>query len=1257
MKSSIAFIFVAATILLLPKLVFAKISESFKSNNSSLFYIENKGQIVDQYGKQRNDIDLKLETPGMNIFICKGQLHYQWNKIVNSEQGTNNSLQSAVNSSQFSNHKSQIVDQQIEAYRLDVTLVGANKNADLVTEEAQDYFETYYLPQCPDGATARSYKKITYKNIYPNIDWVLYTKNSEIKYDFVVHEGGNVNDIKLRYDGATSVNLSSLTGDLGVTTPFGSITEQAPYTYNANTKQEIASAFVLNNNVLSFYISPLQGDLDWRKNNQGQSGVNHFIIDPTVKWATYFGGSNNQFNRSITADASGNAYIAGTTTSSNNIATSGTYQTSFTSPSSDFIAKFNSAGNRIWGSYYAGINGGITIDGIAADNFGGLYFAGTTNNNSGVTTSGSHQPNYGGGTYDGCLVKFDTGGHRLWATYYGGSSYDDIWGLTCDNAGNVYICGQDSSTNNIASTGAYQTTPSYGFLAKFNGSGIRLWGTYVNGIAESVIINGVNMYVCGSTYETTGVATTGAYQTALAGSGDGYVMAFTTNCQKLWGTYYGGNSADACGFITLSKNGNVVAVGTTFSNSGIASSGAYQTSYMGSAQNNFIVTFNNAGVRQWATYYDYGPATTLTVTCGLGGELLILSSTQQSGMATTGAYQTSYGGGLYDAMFTTFNINGQRTYCTYLGGNQTDFGIDIARTKNRIYLACNLGSYGSATSGAYQTSTGGPAFLLALELSDTLVYIQQPYTDTALCGGDSLHLTYDVTHRFTSSNVFSVQLSNASGSFASPSNIATVNGDTLGSIAWQVPTNLASGTGYRLRVVASSPIDTSYDVGIDIKIGQHPASLNATSNSPVCTGGNLSVNGTTTTSNVSWSWSGPNSFAATSQTAFVTNVTTAAAGDYIVVATNNGCISKDTVTVVVNQTPATPTAGSNSPVCVGGILNLTASGSLPGAVYHWSGPSYTSTLQNPAIVNIQTSGAGTYAVYVSNANCNSGTASTNVVVNSGPSVSVYANPGSTICTGASVALVAVPFNIGTNPATYQWYLNSNAISGATNVSYIAAAPNGGDGFYVMMTAGTACNTPISSNTVSITTLPATPPPAATIAANPGTDVWPYLNVSFSISNLTNGGSAPTYQWKLNGQNIAGATASKWNTTTLKDGDSVCLLVTSSDACATPKSTLSNCLKMKVPTGLSPLQGDLGVKLAIYPNPNRGEFYLTTHPYAPLKRGSLNISDIQGRTITNYIISEAKTLIQLPSATSAGVYVGKYIDGEGNMSVVRIVVEE
>src|SRR5204863_6487974 len=121
-------------------------------------------------------------------------------------------------------------------------------------------------------------------------------------------------------------------------------------------------------------------------------------------------------------------------------------------------------------------------------------------------------------------------------------------------------------------------------------------------------------------------------------------------------------------------------------------------------------------------------------------------------------------------------------------------------------------------------------------------------------------------------------------------------------------------------------------------------------------------------------------------------------------ATGNPATS-NSIPMVVNPIPATPTAGSNSPVCEGSTINLTTP-SVAGAIYAWTGPnSFTSTLQNPTIANATTAMAGTYSVTVTVNGCTSVAGSTNVVVNTIPPTPT-AGSNSPLCAGTTINLTA-----------------------------------------------------------------------------------------------------------------------------------------------------------------------------------------------------------------------------------------------------------
>jgi hypothetical protein len=244
--------------------------------------------------------------------------------------------------------------------------------------------------------------------------------------------------------------------------------------------------------------------------------------------------------------------------------------------------------------------------------------------------------------------------------------------------------------------------------------------------------------------------------------------------------------------------------------------------------------------------------------------------------------------------------------------------------------------------------------------------ISTSYSDSLWCAGDMITVPYTVNQLgyFNSGNVFTLQLSDASGSFATPTTLATQAGTTSGSFTLPVPNTITPGSGYRIRVRSSNPVDSSNISLKPITIGVvKPAKPVITSNSPVCNGQTLTLNATTTTAGVNYKWTGPNSFTSNIQNPSVTNVGATHAGDYIVTTWLYGCNARDTETVVVNSAILPITASSNSPVCEGQTLNLFSTNGTAGSTYSWTGPnSFTSSIQNPTISNTPLAADGDYIV-------------------------------------------------------------------------------------------------------------------------------------------------------------------------------------------------------------------------------------------------------------------------------------------------------
>ncbi|MCO5258527.1 MAG: gliding motility-associated C-terminal domain-containing protein [Crocinitomicaceae bacterium] len=295
--------------------------------------------------------------------------------------------------------------------------------------------------------------------------------------------------------------------------------------------------------------------------------------------------------------------------------------------------------------------------------------------------------------------------------------------------------------------------------------------------------------------------------------------------------------------------------------------------------------------------------------------------------------------------------------------------------------------------------------------------------------------------------------------------------------SWQTSTGGSGATGIVIitYTIPSSPTAT------------------ASSNSPVCIGQTLSLSGGATggTSPYSYSWSGPNGFTSTSQNPSISSVTAAAAGTYTLTVTDAGGCTDDVQTIVVVNTSPTINPTSNSPICSGQTLNLSAGGSA--TTYSWTGPNgFTSSVQNPSISNATTAATGTYTLLASNGTCST-TLTTNVTVN--PSPTATASSNSPVCVGDPINFTS------SGGGTYSWTGPSGFTSSIQNPT-ISSAVSANAGTYILTV--TAANGCISTANVSVTV---NPKPTPTIGSNSPV-------CTGSTINLTSGGGGilGSYSW-------------------------------------------------------------------------------------------------------------------------------------------------
>lgn len=393
----------------------------------------------------------------------------------------------------------------------------------------------------------------------------------------------------------------------------------------------------------------------------GDAFVARFSSDGQLLWATYLGGAADEEAFGCTVNASGEIYVVGHTASTSGIATPGTYQDSLKGQADMFIIKLSNSGIRLWGSYLGGAEEDIAWA-CTTDPVGNLFIVGQTKSASNIGTLGAHQHLPGGNT-DAVVARFSSNGQLMWASYLGGAAQDMAYGCTADAYGNVYFVGRTFSTNNMVSFGAHQT--AYGgagdaFVAKFNATGSRLWSSYLGGSGPDVAFgchfaNG-RLVVSGYTNSPSGIATSGTHRSQLIGA-DAFLVMFNSNGQRLWGTYLGGSNEDYALSCQFTPDHKILVGGYTNSPDSLSTNDAFQPFYMG-GYDGFWCWFDTVGQRIYATYYggmsdEYDCRTVQS----LQGNIYL---TGQTGSAFDGtistplAYQSFFGGGLYDGFVVQF---------------------------------------------------------------------------------------------------------------------------------------------------------------------------------------------------------------------------------------------------------------------------------------------------------------------------------------------------------------------------------------------------------------------------------------------------------------------------------------------------------------------------------------------------------------------------------------------------------------------------
>ncbi len=969
-------------------------------------FIENKGQVENQFHKANMAVKYLLHVNGMNVQLKKNSFSYDTYEFSGTP--------TILGAKRQPGGKSIKPDSTLyHFHRIDIQFPGANPSPEIIAEGKSNAYTTYYTAHTKDGIKAYRYSRIIYKELYPGIDLVFETGNNQtekaFEYYFIVTPGADARKIRLQYNGAeTRLENNAISISLE----------------NGKMKETIPASYLALKNDLSLRLSkekvPVQ--INYKSYDSKTYGFNvpsydksqTLIIDPTpdIVWGTYYGGYLNDYANSIAMRPDGTIVVAGGS-SNDNLATAGAYQVSLIGYLDAIIGEFTPSGNLLWLTYFGGEDQDVSL-GICTDPNGNIFTVGITDSKTGITTPGSYQPMPGNPVFsrDAFIAKFDGSGNRIWSTYYGGDDIDYLHAVKADAAGNIFVAGWTWSTSNIATPGAFQTSyasnhnpldESDAFIARFDNNGNRVWATYFGSTGfdrfyTMTLDDNGNVYASGITNSPANIATSGVFQPNLSGSKmDAFLVKFNSTGNRLWATYYGGDDDDYSQGLACDHQGNIIMGGVTQSLSGMATAGTCQPSFGGTVRDGFVAKMGPSGNRIWGTYYGGGGEEFIyAVTCDANDNIIIGGSTYSNdNIATVNAYQTTgpTGVGYWCAFFAKLTATGTRKWGTYYG----------------------YGGYNSGDVQGVVTDPSGNVFVCGETMAPNKV---------STCGA----LQYD----------WSANFDMYVGMFSE-----TIIANTVSvSITSDKDTAVCAGTLVTFNA-------TAINAGTNPVYQWQVNGLNAGTNAAIFTTSNLNN------------------------------------GDKVscMVTSNSACIVNpqaisDTITISVIA-PVTPSVSISSSVtgaiCSATPVTFTAAPVNGGAhpVYQWqingvnagsnSQIFTTNNLSNGDIVN---------CILTNNASCNvtPSAVSNDIMINVDPTIfpSISINASSfEVCEGTLVTFSATSSNAGNNPA-YLWQVNGVNAGSATTYSTSSLTSN--DVVQCLLTpANSVCSNAsnIASNNISI----------------------------------------------------------------------------------------------------------------------------------------------------------------------------------------------
>jgi hypothetical protein len=572
-------------------------------------------------------------------------------------------------------------------------MIGANPHPTVEGSDRSLTTLNYFVGKDPAHwhTNVPAYHEVRYRDLYPGVNLVFHGTRTTPEFDWELMPGADAGAIRFRFSGAKL----DARGDLIVADGAGEFKVARPAIYQSSGESGRIR-------VSGEYVEKSGGEFSLSVGSYDRTRA--LIIDPTVTYATFLGGSSDDAVFGVALDQAGNSYLTGETSSPDFPQMPANQRQFNSSMSLAFVSKIDGSGKLISSTYLGGTQGDIGY-GIAVDSAGNIYVAGSTASPDFPTTQNAYQPGCTQTATGGCsrafLTKLNSSGQMQYSTYLGGDTIDYGLAVAIDDSGHAWVAGAATSLNFPVTAGAAQTgclyirnpnSPNWcsdPFVAKFDttlsGTASLIYSTYAGdtgspgtGAAAIAVDGRGNAYIVGSTTAGDFNPTPGAYNAPGGAYGEVFVTEINpTGSKFLYTAFVGGGG----GFgIAVDAQGEAYVSGSA--SSGFhGTAGAYQQTVRGNSDA-FVVKLNAAGsLPIYATLLGgtgtNDDETAYAIKLDSSGSAYIAGVTDNADFPL--AHATSGYGGGKDAFVAQLSPSGsQLLFSTYIGGSAEDDAYALA---------------------------------------------------------------------------------------------------------------------------------------------------------------------------------------------------------------------------------------------------------------------------------------------------------------------------------------------------------------------------------------------------------------------------------------------------------------------------------------------------------------------------------------------------------------------------------------------------